>query len=69
VLKFRKKNANLLPLEVDGTFLTTPYEIAEVSSKHFQFVHTNFCPGVFLHQSLYGCIIFSFHVRLTFKML
>jgi hypothetical protein len=48
VSKFRKKDADLLQLEVYGTSLSTPYEIADDFSEHFQSIHCNLCLGVFL---------------------
>jgi hypothetical protein len=47
VSKFRKKDTDLIQFEVNGTSLTTPYEIADAFSKHFQSVHSNRCLGVF----------------------
>jgi hypothetical protein len=47
VSKFRKKDADLLQLKFHGTSLTAPYKTADAFSKHFQSVHSNFCPGFF----------------------
>jgi hypothetical protein len=49
VSKFRKKFADLIQLEFNGTSLPTPYEIAGDFSEHFQPVHSNHYTVSFPH--------------------
>lgn len=44
---FRKINSTSIQLEVDGTHLVEPCEVADVFTKHFQSVYNTPCPRVF----------------------
>jgi hypothetical protein len=45
VSQFRKKNADLLHLEINGILTNKPGDIAEASSKNFQLIYSSSYPG------------------------
>jgi hypothetical protein len=47
VASFRKRNSTSIQLEVDGTHLAEPYNVADAFAKHFQSVYNTSCTGVF----------------------
>jgi hypothetical protein len=47
ILQFRKKNSDLIHLEINGILINKPREIAEAFSKHFRSVNSSSCPGTF----------------------
>jgi hypothetical protein len=44
---YRKRNSTSIQLEVDGTHLAEPYNVADAFAKHFQSVYNTPCAGVF----------------------
>jgi hypothetical protein len=46
VASHRKKNSTYIQLEVDGTNLVEPTEVADAFAKHFLSVYNIPCPGV-----------------------
>jgi hypothetical protein len=47
VASYRKRNSTSVQLEVDGTHLAEPYNVADAFAKHFQSVYNTPCTGVF----------------------
>jgi hypothetical protein len=65
VSQLRKKDADLVQMELHRTSLTTPCEIADGFSKHFQSVPSSHFSEAFSSDSSFVDVItFSFHFRL-----
>jgi hypothetical protein len=47
VASYRKRNSTSVQLEVDGSHLAEPYNVADAFAKHFKSVYSTPCTGVF----------------------